>query len=192
MPRFLPTAALLCVLLAACTSSSTEAVGDGAFVAGRGTQGIPVAERAAAPELTAETLDGDSVSLAALDGPVVVNFWASWCGPCIQEAPDLAEAYARYRDQGVHFIGVNVRDSPTNARRFEADLGIPYPSWYDDTGLIAQSFGGVGPGAMPSTIILDAEHRVAARLFGAVTFPTLRGYLDDLLAEGPRAGGEAG
>jgi thiol-disulfide isomerase/thioredoxin len=181
---------LLCPALVACTSSSTEGLADGAFIAGRGTAAVPVDQRVDAPAIEAETLDGERLALADLDGVVIVNFWGSWCGPCIQEAPDLVATHERYAGAGVHLLGVNVRDSATNARRFEADLGIPYPSWFDPTGEIAHAFGGVGPGAMPSTIILDAQHRVAVRLFGSVTFPMLQGYLEPLLAE--RGGVSAG
>jgi thiol-disulfide isomerase/thioredoxin len=174
---------LCCLLLAACTATSTEALPGGAFVEGAGASFVPPAERSPAPAVSGTTLDGEELALADLPGPVVVNFWASWCGPCVQEAPDLAAVHEQYGDRGVSVIGVNIRDAVTNARRFEADLGVPYPSWHDEAATIAASFGGVGPGAVPTTILLDAEHRVAARLFGAVTFPQVRGYLDRLLDE---------
>jgi thiol-disulfide isomerase/thioredoxin len=162
-----------CALLAAaCTSGEARA-----------GQLLDPADRPAAPVVEALTLDGDTLALADLEGPVVVNFWASWCGPCVAEAPELRNVALGYADAGVSVVGVNVKDTEVNARRFEADLGIPFPSWSDPSSEIAASFGGIGPAALPSTLVLDAEHRVAVRLFGAVTFTQLRGYLDPVLLE---------
>jgi thiol-disulfide isomerase/thioredoxin len=144
-------------------------------------------DRPAAPDLVAETLDGETLALSELSGPVVVNFWASWCGPCVTEAPELRNVALGYEDRGVSVVGVNVRDTPVNARRFESDLDIPFPSWADPSSQIAASFGGIGPAGLPSTLVLDAEHRVAVRLFGAVTYTQLREYLEPLLAEAGRA-----
>ena len=143
---------------------------------------LPAAEREAAPAVVGETLEGEELALAEIEGPVLVNFWASWCGPCVGEAPELRNLAKAYEDR-VTVLGVNVRDNATNARRFESDLDIRFPSWFDPSSEIAASFGGIGPAALPSTLILDAEHRVAVRLFGAVTFTQVSGYLDPLLAE---------
>ena len=183
MRRALLLAATLAagVLLAACQGGSTE-TGAG-FVSGSGTVDLDVEDREPAPEVSGETLEGDELSVAALDGPVVLNFWASWCGPCAAEAPDLIATHERYADQGVHLLGVNVRDSRTNAQSFERDFGKPYPSLYDEDSSIAASFGGIGASALPTTIILDDEHRVAARLFGRVTDTQLASRIDRLLDE---------
>jgi thiol-disulfide isomerase/thioredoxin len=179
MRSLLPLCASL-VLLAACSSSNAPRV----------SELLPAEDRPAAPEVVGETLDGDQLALADVPGPVVVNFWASWCGPCVTEAPELRNVALGYADQ-VSVLGVNVRDTPTNARRFEADLGIPFPSWSDPASEIAASFGGIGPAALPSTLVLDADHRVAVRLFGAVTYSQLRTYLDPLLEEAGVAVGTA-
>jgi thiol-disulfide isomerase/thioredoxin len=173
--RRLPLLLLPLVLLAACTASET-----------RVSELLPVADRERAPDVVAGTVDGGTLALADLDGPVVVNFWASWCGPCVREAPELRNLALAYGERGVRFVGVNVNDSATNARRFERDLDIPYPSWVDASVEISASFGGIGPSAMPTTILLDAEHRVAVRLIGAVTYTQVRSYLDPLLEEAGR------
>lgn len=144
---------------------------------------IAPADRERAPAIVGETLDGETLALADLEGPTVVNFWASWCGPCVAEAPELRNVHDAYADAGLHVVGVNVRDTAVNARRFESDLEIPFPSWFDPSAEIAAAFGGIGPAALPTTIVLDGEHRVAARLFGAVTFAQLRTYLDQVLME---------
>lgn len=161
----------VCALTVACSSDSESG------------EVIPVEDRQPAPDIVAETLEGDELALADLDGPTVVNFWGSWCGPCAQEAPQLARLHQFYTDKGVSFVGVNVRDDRKSAQRFVEEVGKPYPSWFDQPGEIAAEFGGVGPAAMPSTLLLDAEHRVAVRFFGAVTYAQVQQRLDPLLAE---------
>ncbi len=167
------TLLLLCLALLAVACGPPEP---------RAGELLPADRREPAPEVAGETLDGEQLALADVEGPVVVNFWASWCGPCVGEAPELRNIAQAYEDR-VTVLGVNVRDNPTNARRFESDLGIPFPSWSDPSSEIAAAFGGIGPAALPSTLILDDQHRVAVRLFGAVTYSQVSGYLDPLLAE---------
>ena len=157
---------------------------DGGPAANAATQDsgvIPVVERQAAPLVKAATLDGDELALTDLRGPVVVNFWASWCGPCVEEEPDLVAAANAYAQRGVSFVGVNIKDSRANAQAFVRQFGVPYPSWYDESASIAAQFGGIGPSALPTTMVLDSEHRVAARLFGAVDLPTLSATIDAVI-----------
>jgi thiol-disulfide isomerase/thioredoxin len=175
--RTLLLLSICAVLVAACSS-------DGSALRSRELRAPE--DRPPAPDLVAETLDGEELALRTLSGPVVVNFWASWCGPCVTEAPELRNVALGYADRGVSVVGVNVRDTAVNARRFEADLDIPFPSWLDPSSEIAAAFGGIGPAGLPSTLLLDEEHRVAVRLFGAVTYTQLRGYLEPLLAEAGR------
>src|SRR5688572_6738399 len=183
MPRFLPLVVVVALLATACSGTS-QASSPGGFIAGDGSAAaIPVEEREPAPDVTGQTLDGETLALADMPGPVVVNFWASWCGPCAREAPALQRVATAYEGR-VSFVGVNVKDRPTAARNFEEDFGVAYPSWEDEAASIAASFGGIGPAALPSTIVLDAEHRVASRLFGAVSEPQLAAQLDRVLEEG--------
>jgi thiol-disulfide isomerase/thioredoxin len=181
MPKGL-VALVVALALAGCAGSSATDTGAG-FVSGSGTVDFAPDERDPAPDITATTLEGEELSLSDFDGVVVLNFWASWCGPCASEAPDLVATHEAYGDRGVSLLGVNVRDSETNARSFERDFGIPYPSWFDADSSIASRFGGIGPSALPTTIIVDDDGRVASRLFGAVTEGQLAGRLDALLAE---------
>ena len=174
--------ALAVVLTTACSGTAQGAAGAG-FVAGDGSSSaIPLEQRQAAPPINAPTLAGDMLALADLDGPVVVNFWASWCGPCAKEAPALRNVAKAYKGR-VEFVGVDVKDRTPSALNFERDFRIPYPSWEDQAATIAASFGGIGPAALPSTIVLDAQHRVAARMFGAVDEAQLSGALDLVLDE---------
>ncbi|MDQ3537203.1 MAG: TlpA family protein disulfide reductase [Actinomycetota bacterium] len=195
--RFLAALVVLALALAGCSARQDDGGAQG-FIQGDGSaQVLAPADRQPAPAVDAETVSGGRMALRELDdGPVVVNFWASWCGPCVREAPALANVAKAYADQGVQFVGVNVKDRPANAQAFERDLDVPYESWYDEAAAIAAAFGGIGPAALPSTIVLDAEHRVAVRLAGEVTEPQLSVYLDRLLDEraagGPDVGGDIG
>jgi thiol-disulfide isomerase/thioredoxin len=175
-------AAVLAVLATACSGTS-QAAPDQGFILGDGSATVvPVADREAAPAVEGVTLDGEQLALADMDGPVVVNFWASWCGPCDKEAPALRRVALAY-DGRVRFVGVNLKDQTVAANNFEQTHEIPYPSWDDEAASIAAAFGGIGPAALPSTIVLDAEHRVAVRLFGAVDEPRLSAHLDAVLDE---------
>lgn len=182
MHRTICLAVAVLVLISGCTLGSAAADGDG-FVSADGTTDFAVEQRGPAPDVTGPTLDGEQLALSDVDGPVVLNFWASWCGPCAREAPHLAAIAEEYGPDGVSVIGVNVRDTRANATAFEREYGITYPSWDDESAQIASQFGALGPAGLPSTVLLDAEHRVASRLFGAVTARQLAPRLDALLAE---------
>ena len=171
---------LLCVavLVAACSGGGSDTL-----------ELIDAGDRDPAPQVTWETLEGDELSLDDLDGPVIINFWASWCPPCVEEAPELAQLHESYDGQA-HLIGVNVRDSQANGLSFERANNIPFPSWYDPAGEIAADFGAIGPQGLPSTLLLDEDHNVALRLFGAVTFTQVANYMEPLLAEAEGEPGE--
>ena len=145
---------------------------------------IEAADRSAAPAFGGTLLDGAEFDSSSLDGSVaVVNFWGQWCAPCRVETPDFQEVYADVGDQGVQFLGVDVKDDDQLARAFLADNGITYPSLYDPRGEMALVFRDYPPSAIPSTILLDTDGRVAAVYVGAVRPEDLRSALDLLLAE---------
>ena len=124
--------------------------------------GTPVA-----PAFTLERLDGNGdLSLASLRGQaVVLNFWASWCGPCKEETPLLQAASERWQGKGVSFVGVDVKDFRGDARDFLARYGVTYPNVYDGKGSTVGRYGVTG---FPETYFVDAQGRVRHRIAGPV------------------------
>ncbi|GAA1525687.1 TlpA disulfide reductase family protein [Actinomadura kijaniata] len=179
--------AALVGVLSGCAGNgaSGDAAGGTRFVAGDGsTTQIAAAERKPAPVASGATLDGKQVSLADLRGKVVVvNFWASWCAPCRGEAPSLEQVYTENKGRGVEFLGVNFKDSAENAKAFERKFKVTYPSFHDADGRIGLGFREVPPNAIPSTLVLDKQGRIAVRILGATTYSKLNPLVAKVLAE---------
>jgi len=173
--------------LAGCTTSDAQtSVVDQGYVAGDGSVvQLAPEDRAEPVELSGTTLDGEQVDVSAWRGaPVVLNTWYAACGPCRVEAPDLAEISAETADDGVRFLGINTRDGAAQGLAFEEEFGISYPSLLDRDGQgVLALRGELPPSATPTTLVLDAEGRVAARFLGAVDPSTLRTVVDDAVAE---------
>jgi cytochrome c biogenesis protein CcmG, thiol:disulfide interchange protein DsbE len=126
-----------------------------------------------------------TVSLRDYAGYVVVlNFWASWCAPCREEAPVLQSLWTEYRPRGVRFLGINHRDARPEALAFQREFGITYPSGFDPRGSLATTFGLVG---LPTTFVVREDGGIAYTFTGKVGAPALRGALEDVL-EGSSAG----
>lgn len=174
-------AVVLAVTLGACTTSAPSSTGDKGYITGDGVvTTIAPADRKPAPMLTGDRLGGGTVSLRDFDGQVVVvNVWASWCGPCREEADDLVEAAHQLPDVG--FLGLNVRDQDASAEAFVRSRGIPYPSLVSQDGSAMLDFYGMlNLSSLPSTIVIDAQGKVAALVLGATTASTIAGLVDDL------------
>ena len=189
MKAVLALAALL-VLAGCSTGSGAVSVVNGGefrFVAGTpaGTA-IAVDKRAPAPAFSGTLVGGGSFESTGLRGQVaVLNFWGSWCAPCRVETPVFQQVYASVRDQGVAFVGLDVKEpSETFALAFMKRFGIEYPSVYDPRGEVALAFRDYPANAIPSTIVLDRQQRVAAVYTGTVAEQNLRSVLDRVLKEG--------
>lgn len=158
------------------------------YVAGDGTvQALAPEDRGTVVTLEGTTLEEEPWSSADHRGEVVViNVWGSWCGPCIQETPDLEQVATEMEEAGepVRFIGVNSRDSIPSALAFQERYSVSYPSLQDDGGRTRAQLAGLAV-ATPTTMVLDGQGRVAARVSGPVEASTLRGLVEDVLAGEP-------
>ena len=182
------------MLVAACSGSGASAAADCERIPGvrNGLCVIPAEDRVEAPTDQMPQLgdDGGTLSLTDYRGEVLVlNFWASWCGPCRTEQPDLNDAYETLSDEGVDFLGVNIEESrQTNGLAHEREFDIPYPSMYDPGNDLAAGFEGGGPRIPPSTLFLDEDGRVAARVAGTIGTTEVIGLAREIALESGEQG----
>ena len=175
--RFIRCLSALALVLAAATASP-------ALASASGDPLVPREQRKAAPRLSLRDIEGQKRQLADLKGKVVVvNFWATWCGPCKAEMPEFTKVHAEYRDRGVEFIGAanEERKSRDKVQEFVQRLDIRFPIWLEASLDHLEAFK-VGP-AIPATVIVDHQGRVAARITGPTDARQLRALLDRVLAE---------
>jgi thiol-disulfide isomerase/thioredoxin len=159
------------------------------YVAGNGVvQQLKPAERTTTVSLSGTTVDGKPWSMAgdAKDKVVVVNVWGSWCAPCQQETPALQQVWSAVSTAGkpVAFIGIDIKEGAETAASVLRNSGVTYPSLSDSAsgGQPMLALHGKAS-ATPSTLVLDREGRIAARVLGPTTASTLSALVDDLLAE---------
>lgn len=182
--KTLVTAVLAASLALTGCSGGGGPTADGGFVGGDGNwTRVAPDQRKPAPEISAEGLSGETVSLAQYEGKVVVlNVWGSWCAPCRKEAPDLVEA-ADATAESAQFLGLNTRDlDKAPAEAFVRAFEIEYPSIYDPQGQLLLKFTDLPPAGIPSTLIIDEQGRVAARIIGVTTKITLVDIINDVAA----------
>lgn len=166
---------LLLPFMVACSNGGTMGTNEQSFIAGNGVATfIPQADRKAAPAISGPTLDGGSFT-ASTGKVLVLNVWASWCSPCRAEAPALQELSMKYPE--VQFLGVLTRDSLVAARAFVERFGIQYPSLVDDA-ILLKFHGQLTPNAIPTTLIIDTQGRIAARVSGEVTYSALEDLIE--------------
>ena len=132
-----------------------------------------------ARDFALETFDGRTVALVDLQGrAVMLDFWASWCAPCREEAPALGQVYGEYQVRGVEFIGIAIWDSTQSAEDFVDQFEVQYPVGIDSDGTIAIDYGVKG---IPEKIFVDASGVIRKKFVGPMDVDTLRTILEGLL-----------
>lgn len=176
-------------LLTACSGDDPLAAqagnsGGKNYIAGDGSvMEITESERGEPVEFSGKTFEEETLSNESIDGPALINFWYAACAPCRVEAPHLAALNQEFEND-VTFMGVNVRDGEDTAAAFERNFDIEYPSIEGRDGQVLLDFADyVPPQAVPTTLILDEEGRVAARVLGAIEESTMRSLLDGVVDE---------
>jgi thiol-disulfide isomerase/thioredoxin len=173
--RLLALCAVVAALGSACTG--TKAVSDGSDgpqlrqLAQAGVNHLlAVEDRPPAPKMQGDTLTGEPLDIASLRGKVVVvNFWASWCAPCRAESARLVKVAKDTGPLGVEFVGIDFKDTRSGARRFVEVHDVPYPSLFDQPGVILTRLHRLVPQKPPSTMVLDRQGRIAALFIGGIT-----------------------
>jgi peroxiredoxin len=125
----------------------------------------PADQRKPVPNLSGSSLADATKTISLSDYPgkvVVLNIWGSWCAPCRNEAPELQQVFNQTKADGVQFLGVDIKDERSSAQDFVSNNDIDYPSLYDFPARSLLSLGGIPRAAVPTTMILDRQHRVAA------------------------------
>jgi thiol-disulfide isomerase/thioredoxin len=192
MPAKYPVRKLILVLssllLTACATpnAAIQNSDEAGFISGDGTATfLKVEDRNLAPELIALDFNGKEIDLKNYKNKVVVlNVWGSWCGPCRKEAKELQELYVKNKDSGVEFIGINIRDSKVSAEKFVTNFGITYPNIFDRDGIKLLGFKDTLPAnAIPSTVLVDKNGKVAARQLGPIERALIQGFISSLVDE---------
>lgn len=195
------TAALVGLGLAGCSTSDplAEQYRSGTeqnYIAGDGSL-LEIAQSNRGDAIVFEGIDEYGAAISSSDhlGEVlVVNFWASYCVPCRVEAPDLQALSEEWEDNGASFLGINTWDEPDTAIAFSRTYGVTYPSIMDAASGSAQlAFAGnVPPSALPTTIVLDKQGRVAARILGQIKAKSILDSLIERVVNESNVAGSAG
>lgn len=173
----------LALAVTACTSSA----GNGTFQfrsANKLGTLIPTGEREPAGTFSGSLIDGGTIGTRDVRGKVtLVNFWASWCGPCKVESPQLDLLYRRMKSKGVQVIGIDTKDAKSSAQAFVRSYDISYPIVFDENGEIQIRLGAQTVRGLPFSILLDKSGAVAAVYLGELTIKDLEAPIDTLRAE---------
>ncbi len=171
---------LASIMLTGCAGGGLSSSNENSYVAGSGSVVfIKQSERRDAPKFSGKTLTTGDVTLNS-NQVTVINVWASWCAPCRAEAPLLQEFSIQYPQ--VQFAGVLTRDNISSAKAFYENFNLTYPTFIDDSILIGFK-GSLIPNAIPTTLIIDKQGKVAVRISGEVTVAILKKMLEKVITD---------
>lgn len=164
------------MVLAACSGEDTSAPP----AEDPTVESSPTGDLATAPSVEFETFDGDVRRLADFhaETPVVVNFWASWCPPCVAEMPEFEEVHQQFASR-VTLLGINTQDTAEKARELAEQTGVTYPLAWDPDGDLFAAFSVF---SMPSTFVVDTDGRIVDRHSGPLTGDDLVAMIERALA----------
>ncbi|ABY24433.1 thiol:disulfide interchange protein [Renibacterium salmoninarum ATCC 33209] len=188
---FAAAAVSAALVLSACTANDplaqqAKAGYDKNYIAGDGSvTEYALGKRTDPVDFTGKLYDGTEIASKSFEGKVtVLNFWYAACAPCRVEAPDLEALNKELSPQGAEFYGVNIRDSEGTATPFMRTFNLSYPSFNDKDGAVLLAVAAqVPPAAVPTTLVLDKDRRVAARILGLADKSTLKALITSTLAE---------
>lgn len=191
MKRALASLAVLLLVVTGCTTGKDAVVTGGSFnfvsPGGKVDIAYDVADRQQSPTLSGDDLmnEGKQLSIADFPGKVVVlNLWGQWCPPCRVEAPEMQKLYDQTKASGVEVVGIDLRDNDRKPPQdFMRDRKLTYPSIYDPSGRTLLQLSGYPRNIIPSTIVLDKQHRVAAVFLRTLLASDLLPVVERLVAE---------
>jgi peroxiredoxin len=182
--RIAKTAACACLLLAVVLASGCKPDSDAPRVS---SDDLAVAkDLGPAPDFTLVDLDGQTVSLSDHRGKaVVLDFWATWCAPCVREMPHFVEFYESHGEDGLVVMGIPLNDTPEDVRAFVAENSVSYPILIGDESVVRSIAQSYGVSIIPTTFFLDVDHQIATRLQGYHTKEQLDPYVKGILPPAP-------
>jgi thiol-disulfide isomerase/thioredoxin len=191
MPRKVRTsliAAAVLVGIAGCSGTGNVDTSVSGSIDGQGGGGgisiYKSADRSMVGDVTGTTLQGKPLSLASYRGKfVVVDFWSDICVPCQTEEPGMEQLSKDYASKNVAFVGIDEQDNLASGQSFERQFKVTYPSLFDRTDAYVLDFPGAAPPSTPTTIVIDPQGGIAARVSGALDFTELQKLIDTVRSE---------
>ena len=182
LPVILPVILIATIFLFSSCTAKPQSAAPAEMTAVFSEAGLPFYLNKVTPrEFSLQTLTGETLSLSGLQGKVVfLNFWATWCGPCVIEMPSMEAIYKRYREKGLEILAVNFGESQAEVQAFMNNHGLSFPALLDEDG---RTGGSYGIQAIPTSFLIDRDGNVVSRLVGSIDWdtPEIHAVIESLL-----------